>query len=367
MLKNIYFKHSLYGFLFGAIFPLVSIVVDVLDRDMSISVANIVRVHSLNTLYYIIDLAPIVLGTIAFFISRYMDRLIEEGEKKVFEAGVKSKKYSDYIELLINGNYDFEIELGDLKEDDELEESLKTLRRNLIETEEREKKQNWTTGGLAKFIEVLRSDTNSLSELGDRIISNIVQYIGANQGAIFIKEEENEETVLKLISAYAYEKKKFIDKSIKPGVGLVGTAFSEKSTMNLNEVPSDYIEISSGLGKAKPKAILIVPLLINEEVYGVIELASFKEFKDFEIEFVEKLAENIASTISGIKITEITKKLLEESQLQTEEMRAQEEEMRQNMEELTATQEEMERKEKEYQALIGKLMEDKMAQMEDDD
>ncbi|MDH5381891.1 MAG: hypothetical protein OEW75_13620, partial [Cyclobacteriaceae bacterium] len=147
MLKNIYFKHSLYGFLFGAIFPLVSIVVDVLDRDMSISVANIVRVHSLNTLYYIIDLAPIVLGTIAFFISRYMDRLIEEGEKKVFEAGVKSKKYSDYIELLINGNYDFEIELGDLKEDDELEESLKTLRRNLIETEEREKKQNWTTGG----------------------------------------------------------------------------------------------------------------------------------------------------------------------------------------------------------------------------
>jgi PAS domain S-box-containing protein len=112
------------------------------------------------------------------------------------------------------------------------------------------------------------------------------------------------------------------------------------------DVPQNYIHIRSGLGGANPENIFIVPLMVNQDVFGIIELASFNRFRKVEMEFIEKAAESIASTISSVKITENTRKLLEASQMAAEQLKSQEEEMRQNMEELAATQEEMHRNQK---------------------
>ena len=235
---------------------------------------------------------------------------------------------------------------------DPLEQALLNMRSRMQEIADEDKERNWVTEGLAKFIDLLRADNNDLASLGDKIISNLVKYTGVNQGGLFIvshDEHDEPDVYLELVACYAYDRKKFQQKKVRSGQGLLGQTFLEKETVHLKDVPAEYINITSGLGEAPPTNLLIVPLKMNKEVYGLIELASFKEFPSYKIELIERLGENIASTISNVRVNEKTSNLLEASQQQTEELRSQEEEMRQNQEEMLATQEALQRKQTELE------------------
>ena len=256
--------------------------------------------------------------------------------------GLKSTSF--FAEDIGQGKYD--AEFTPLSNNDVLGNALINMRKNLKKVAEDDKRRNWATEGLAKFGEILRKNNDNLERLSDEIISNLIKYLNANQGGLYVineHEDDSEEDYLTLLACYAWDKKKYLDQQIFVGDGLTGQAWLEKDTIYLTEVPDDYVTITSGLGEANPRSILIVPLKVNEDIFGVVEIASFNHFEPFEIEFVERIAESIASSISSGKITQRTQKLLEESTNMTEMMRAQEEEMRQNMEELQATQEEMER------------------------
>ena len=227
------------------------------------------------------------------------------------------------------------------------EQAMKENLEQLQVAQEEEKKRQWTNEGLTQVAQLVR-EHNDLSALADKLLSFTIKYIGANQGGLFIVHRGAEETTLGLAAAYAYERKKFIEKQIKPGEGLVGQAYLEQKCIYLKKVPKQYVNITSGLGSAPPTALIVMPLQVNGEVEGVLELASFNPLSEHEINFLEKLGESVAVAVRNARINEQTRSLLEDTQQQAEEMRAAEEEMRQNMEELQATQEEMHRKEQAY-------------------
>ena len=263
------------------------------------------------------------------------------------------KKFTSFAKEIGKGNYDADFE--PLSEQDDLGNALLEMRDNLrkaAEEEEKRKKEdeqrNWASNGIAKFSELLRENNDNLQELSYSVIQNLVKYTEANQGGLFlVNDEDQENRFIELKAAYAYSRRKYMEKQIEPGVGLIGRCVQEGETIYMTEIPEDYINITSGLGDATPRSLLIVPLKTNDEVHGAIEMASFHEFEQYQIDFVERVAENIASTLSTVKINIRTNELLEKSQQQAEEMKSQEEEMRQNMEELKATQEESSRREKE--------------------
>lgn len=237
----------------------------------------------------------------------------------------------------------------------ELEESLGQLEKAQIE----EKKRAWATKGLAEIGSILRGEED-LKVLTDRIITFVVKYLEANQGALFLLEHESDEDLqLSLKSAYAFNRKKHINRKMNPGEGLVGQCYLEKDYIYLTEVPENYITITSGLGDANPRAILITPMIVNEEVYGIFEIASFKTLEQYQIDFMLEMGENIAMQLNSLKNNEKTKQLLAEMQEQSQQLHSQEEEMRQNMEELQATQEQQERLERELRAELNQVQKDK--------
>ncbi|MEW5845114.1 MAG: GAF domain-containing protein [Bacteroidota bacterium] len=263
------------------------------------------------------------------------------------------------------GKLDIEFKL--LSEKDKLGKALTEMQRSLIRAREQEEKrkeeekqQIWATEGMALFGEVLRQHNDNINELSYLIIKNLVNYTGSIQGGVFIlNENDPNNPVLEMTACYAYNRRKLMEKTVLPNEGLVGRCYVEKKTIFMVDVPRDYIKITSGLGEENPSCILIVPLIANDIVQGVIELATFNPYQKYQVDFIEKLAASIAATLASVKINMRTAQLLSQTQQQAEEMRAQEEEMRQNMEELHATQEEMERKRHEQEAIQAQLREDK--------
>jgi len=272
--------------------------------------------------------------------------------------GINNK--TDFARLIGSGNLDVKLPL--LSEDDVLGKSLIEMRDSLIKARDEEnirkneeEKVKWANEGLCLFGDILRQNNNNLSALGDEIIKNLVWYLNSVQGGLFVIDDKSETEKYELVAAFAFDRKKYLNKSFAKGEGLVGTCAAERDIIHLTEIPQEYIEITSGLGGSNPNALLLVPLIVEDEVLGVIELSSFNRYKPHEIELVKKLAQTIGSTIHSVNVNTRTAELLQKSQEQAEMMAAQEEEMRQNMEELQSTQEEASRKTSELESLANAL------------
>ncbi len=276
------------------------------------------------------------------------------------EISSSVNELTDRIEYA--ANYAREIGKGNLAEDynpdyseDAIAQAIMEMREKLKANAEIDHLRTWRTEGMAKFAGILQENKDNSETLCYEVICNLVKYVGANQGVIYTVEDKDDIQVLKAQSGYAYDREKFLEIEIEKGDGLIGETWKEGETVVLTEIPEDYFEITSGLGTASPTCIVILPLIYNEEIFGVIEMASFKVLNESEIEFLEELGQTVAGTLSGTKVNQRTKALLKDSQKMQDEMREQEEMMRQNMEEMQATQDTFEERERVLTDEINKL------------
>ncbi|MFO7862481.1 MAG: GAF domain-containing protein, partial [Salinivirgaceae bacterium] len=238
--------------------------------------------------------------------------------------------------------------------------ALIEMRSRLIELAKERKKNEeeaairaWRNEGLAHFDKITRDQEKEIGSLSYDFLSELIDFIDANQGAIFILEEENKKTFLKKVAAVAYGRNKIAGDTIPLGQDIVGRCAFEKKTIYMNNVPDNYIKITSGLGYATPRNLILVPIIKDRRVLGVLELASFNAFQKHICLFIEQVSESLADTITKSKNERHRELLLTRAQEQANEITAQEEELRQNMEELEATQEMATKREEEIRTELN--------------
>ncbi|MCI0552316.1 MAG: PAS domain S-box protein, partial [Anaerolineae bacterium] len=268
------------------------------------------------------------------------------------EYGQMATRVDDLVQTLRNnaqfarqiGEGNYQTEFKPASDNDLLGVSLLEMRNNLIENEQKDTERNWIVRGVAEISEILRAH-DSIEGLGDDVIRFILGKINAIQGAFYVvNDDDPKNKIIEMRASYAYSRKKYLKAKFKFAEGLVGQAAAEQDAVLRTEIPDDYVTITSGiLGDQRPKCVLIVPLITNEEVYGVLEFAGFKKFDSSQVNFVKELSLILARTIFNIKVNERTRRLLEESQAMSNELKEKQEVLRQNAEEMQATQEELER------------------------
>lgn len=251
------------------------------------------------------------------------------------------------------GEGKFESDFKPRSEEDVLGNALIQMRDKLKKISEEDKIRNWTNEGQAMFSDLIRRSIDNLETMGDKVLARLVEYVHASQAALYMfKSEEDGEEWLEMFACYAYGRKKYLNQRLQPGEGLAGEVFLENKPKLIKAVPEGHFMISSGLGSSEASEVYIVPVSAEGKNEGVMVLAKSGQYKAHELNFIDKLAETLASSIRTAHINDTTRTLLAETRQRAEEMKAQEEELRQNMEELAATQEQMHRKNAEVEAML---------------
>ncbi|MEX2211592.1 MAG: response regulator, partial [Gaiellaceae bacterium] len=222
----------------------------------------------------------------------------------------------------------------------ELKDNINQMIANLAVTTRRNLEQDWLNSNLARFSGILQGERD-LTAVSRLIMSELTPLVDAQHGAFFIRESPDAEE-LKLNATFGYKARRQVANHFKFGEGLVGQAAIEGKRILVTGAPDDYVRIASGLGEAGPKNLVVLPVLFEDQVMGVIELASFDDFSDTQLTFLEQLAETIGVVINTIQATMRTEQLLEQSQQLALDLQSQSEELQVQQEELQKTNEDLE-------------------------
>lgn len=334
----------------GIGFPIMGIFISLNDFGLNFSLDNVFLIHKKIPALFLIDLAPIVLPLVAWYVTT-----LAKDESKLAIAKDESenlKKVSQAINSLEDPNSKLEFKFDGKLEG--ISDSLINLKKTIEYNRKKELEGIWESEGFGKFGEILRNNSNDIEQLSKATISDLVKYTETHFGGFYFLDDSRRKHVINLLGSYAYDFSVKEKQTFDIGEGLVGQCFKDKEVIYLENIPEDYqYNIESGLGVTSPSSILFSPLVANGEIIGVIEIASLHKIEKYKIDFIAKLSESIAVSLVNVKSAEQTKELLEEAQFMSQQMQAQEEELRQNAEEMQATQEEIERKLSETETILS--------------
>jgi signal transduction histidine kinase/CheY-like chemotaxis protein/HAMP domain-containing protein len=247
---------------------------------------------------------------------------------------------------------------------EELKDTINQMIINLKQTTLRNEEQDWLKSNLAKFTQMLQGQKD-LNTVTRRILSELAQVVNAQKGMFYILEQDEnfQNQKLKLFAAYAYGDEVKMSKEFALGEGLVGQCAVEKERILLTNVPKNYIKINSGLGKAAPVNLIVLPVLFETEIKAVIELASFDTFSETHLDFLGQLTESIGIVLNTIEANSRTEGLLEQSTSLADELRRTNEELQDKAQLMVKQKEEVEAKNKEVEE-ARRSLEEKAEQLQ---
>jgi HAMP domain-containing protein/CheY-like chemotaxis protein/signal transduction histidine kinase len=240
-----------------------------------------------------------------------------------------------------NGDLTRSITVDARGEVEELRDNINQMITNLRETTEVNAQQDWLNTNMARFSGMLQGQRD-LKQVSRLVMNQLTPLVGAQHGGFFMTEGDAGESELRLIASYAFKRRKGAANRFALGEGLVGQAALERKSILLTQAPEDYIVISSGLGEAAPVNIVVLPVLFEDRVMAVIELASFTPYSEAHLTFLEQLSETLGVVLNTIVATMRTEELLQQSQGLTLELQSQSEELQAQRDELERTNRELE-------------------------
>ncbi|MFI6661974.1 HAMP domain-containing protein [Streptomyces sp. NPDC050523] len=250
------------------------------------------------------------------------------------------------------GDLNLKIDVDASGEIQELQDYINKMIANLRDTTIANKEQDWLKGNLAR-ISALMQGRRDLQDVASLIMSELTPVVSAQHGAFFVamplvdgkdlSAESEDAYELRMLGSYGYSMGS-MPTSFRPGEALIGTAAEEKRTILVENAPSGYLKISSGLGEAPPAQVIVLPVLFEGKVLGIIELASFTPFTQIQKDFLNQIAEMIATSVNTISVNTKTEQLLKQSQELTEQLRERSAELENRQKALQASNAELEEK-----------------------
>ena len=272
--------------------------------------------------------------------------IVYHGNDEITELVTSAIKLRQAMEITIGqanavaaGDYSGEVRL--LSERDQLGRALSDMTLTLRHMTENNALQTWLKSGQAELNQKM-SGVQDISTLTKNIVEFLARYLEAQVGVFYVIHHKEGQETLKLMSSYAYTRRKGLSDEFLVGEGLVGQAALEKEMILVSDIPEDYIHVQSGMGDAVPRNIVVLPVLYENQLKGIVELGSFEMFSDTDLEFLKQAEPGIGIGLYTAESRTQLQSLLTQSQSQAEELQSQAEELQVQQEELRQSNEELE-------------------------